>query len=311
LTALCLVLALGAARVGPGPVFTGTPALAPGLLARVQAVNDTWGSTRWRTGLAIISCRSDSLLVGWNAASPLEPASCQKLLVTTCALSSWDRSLVRELDSLLDQSPLRQHLHRVNRRRADSLGLSDHPEFPGYRHLVLANRESNNDEAEWMLHYLMRTRNLDAWTLLSRFLDLHRVPRKGLRVWDGCGLSHRNRVSALTLARLLARVHRWPEGPLFRSTLAVPGRPGTLVRRTLDVGPALAAKTGYIGGVFSLSGFLVAAADTYAFSFIINGCGSGTRAYQLFNGLLNCLYRWDREVIAPGGLRSGQPPRRG
>ena len=80
---------------------------------------------------------------------------------------------------------------------------------------------------------------------------------------------------------------------LFISTLAVPGRPGTLIKRNLDVGPHVAAKTGYIRGVFSLSGYLFGQTDTFAFSFIVNGCGSGTRAYELFNSVLNTVYGWD------------------
>jgi D-alanyl-D-alanine carboxypeptidase len=89
----------------------------------------------------------------------------------------------------------------------------------------------------------------------------------------------------------------------------VPGRPGTLVKRNLDVGHHLAAKTGYIRGVFSLSGFLFGQTDTFAFSFIVNGCGSGTRAYELFNSLLNTIYSWDAgEALA---LPAGMPGKAG
>jgi D-alanyl-D-alanine carboxypeptidase len=184
----------------------------------------------------------------------------------------------------------------------DSLGLNDRPDFPGYRHLVLANRESDNSEAEWMLDFLRRSHQVDAPKLLGSFLDERGIARPGLRVWDACGLSHRNRTAAGTLAKLLVTVYesRWRD--LFISTLAKPGRPGTLVKRNLDVGPHLAAKTGYIRGVFSLSGFLFGQTDTFAFSFIINGCGSGTRAYELFNSLLNTVYSWGagEAVALPG-----------
>ena len=89
---------------------------------------------------------------------------------------------------------------------------------------------------------------------------------------------------------------------MFISTLAVPGRPGTLIKRNLDVGPHLAAKTGYIRGVFGLSGYLFGQTDTFAFSFIVNSCSSGTRAYELFNSLLNTVYGWnaDEAVALPG-----------
>jgi D-alanyl-D-alanine carboxypeptidase/D-alanyl-D-alanine-endopeptidase (penicillin-binding protein 4) len=190
----------------------------------------------------------------------------------------------------------------------DSLGLNARPDFPGYRHLVLANRESDNIEAEWMLDVISRGHSVDAPRLISSFLDERKVKHPGLRVWDACGLSHRNRTTAGTLAGLLVTVYESKWRDLFISTLAVPGRPGTLIKRNLDVGPHVAAKTGYIRGVFSLSGFLFGQTDTLAFSFIVNGCGSGTRAYELFNSLLNAVYSWDagETAVAPAaGCVSG------
>jgi D-alanyl-D-alanine carboxypeptidase len=306
---LTLALAIGVASIGEpaeAPLATSGSTfrfnLRPALDAQVRA----HGSIHWSTGIAVYTCSRDSLLYGFGADRPLRPASCQKLLVTSCALEHWDSSFVRTLDARLDSTNLRAHLHRVNRKFVDSLGLNARPDFPGYRHLVLANRESDNSEAEWMLDILRRGHNLDGNRLLASFLDERGVPRLGLRIWDACGLSHRNRTTAGTLAKLLVTEHesRWRD--LFISTLAVPGRPGTLIKRNLDVGPHLAAKTGYIRGVFSLTGFLFGQTDTFAFSFIVNGCGSGTRAYELFNSLLNTVYSWDagEPVATPAANRT-------
>jgi D-alanyl-D-alanine carboxypeptidase len=284
------------------PAEPVSPSLHFDLKSAIDAQVRTHGSPRWRTGLAVYSCSRDSLVYGLNAKSALSPASCQKLLITACALEHWDSSLVRTLDARLGSSGLRAHVHRINRKFIDSLGLDARPDFPGYRHLVLANRESNNSEAEWMLQALSRRRKVPAWKLMSDFLDERKIARPGLRVWDGCGLSRRNRVAPVTMAKLLVTVYESEWRDLFISTLAVPGRPGTLVRRNLEVGPHLAAKTGYIRRVFSLSGFLFGQTDTFAFSFIVNGCGSGTRAYKLFNSLLNTVYSWNggEAVATPG-----------
>jgi hypothetical protein len=297
---LILAVAVGIAGNG-GPVKPQPQSsiLRFDLKSALDAQVLTHGSTRWRTGLAVYSCSRDSLLYGSGTNTALAPASCQKLLVTYCALEHWDSSLVRTLDARLDSTNIRAHLHRANRKFIDSLGLTARPDFPGYRHLVLANRESDNSEAEGMLDILRRGHKLDGQRLLGSFLDERGISRPGLRVWDACGLSHRNRTTAGTLAKLLVTVYesRWRD--LFISTLAVPGRPGTLIKRTLDVGPHLAAKTGYIRDVFSLSGFLFGQTDTFAFSFIVNGCGSGTRAYELFNSLLNTVYSWNAgEAVA-------------
>jgi D-alanyl-D-alanine carboxypeptidase len=291
-----LILALAVGMTGIGEPVEHQPQSSAGRFDLKSALDTqarTHGSTHWRTGLSVYSCSRDSLLYGLGANQSLSPASNQKLLVTACALEHWDSSLVRILDARLDSTNLRAHLHRVNRKFVDSLGLNARPDFPGYRHLVLANRESDNSEAEWMIDVLRRGRKVDGQGLLGSFLDGRGIARPGLRIWDGCGLSHRNRTTAGTLAKLLVTVYESKWRDLFISTLAVPGRPGTLIKRNLDVGPHVAAKTGYIRGVFSLSGFLFGQTDTFAFSFIINGCGSGTRAYELFNSLLNTVYSWD------------------
>jgi len=305
-----LLAALLSSAPVPAPQVTGNPALAPGLSRRMLEQISLHGSRHWRTGLAVVSCRKDSLLFGYNATTALSPASNQKLLVTACALANWNDTTARRLDSLLDLSPTRKHRIASSPVRADSYGLNAHPEFPGYRHLVLANRESDNMEAQWMLDILSRDQGCAPQTLVGAFLDSCGVPHGGLRVADGCGLARSNRVSPLTLARLLHRIHSSPCSDIFWSTLARPCQPGTLVHRNLNVGDRLAGKTGFIRNVFALSGYLSAEDDTFAFSFILNGCGSGSRAYSLFNGLLDALYGWDSDLqagrLAPSDTGSGQ-----
>lgn len=300
------MLLLLALLFGP-PSNVGRFDLKSSLDAQVQA----HGSKSWRTSIAVYTCSGDSLLYGRSEDVPLAPASNQKLLITACALDQWDSSLVSALDAHLDSTDLRSHIHRVNRKFIDSLGLDARPDFPGYRHLVLANRESDNSEAQWMLDFLSRKDNIAGPHVVDSFLDQRGVARPGLRLADACGLSHRNRAAAATLAELLVTVYKSKWRELFISTMAVPGRPGTLIKRNIDVGPRLAAKTGYIGGVFSLSGFLFGQTDTFAFSFILNGCGSGTRAYRLFNALLNTVYSWDagEAVAAPAIHKSDSDPR--
>ncbi len=273
--------------------FQSSPTLAPGLSELLRATVDDNTGRQWQVGLAVMSCRHDSLLFGYNATTPLCPASNQKLLVTACAFDNWNDTLVGWLDSLLNRNPSCKR-----QAAADSLGMNRYPDFPGYRHLVLANRHSDNLEADWMLASLSRRARKDGHALLCHFLDRKEIPRRGTRVWDGSGLSRRNRVSPLTLAQLLSRVHSWPRAEVFRSSLAVPGQLGTLIHRPLAVGSRLAAKTGYVRGVFALSGYLSCQNDTYAFSFILNNCTSGTQAYQFFNALLNALDEWDTRELA-------------
>lgn len=114
------------------------------------------------------------------------------------------------------------------------------------------------------------------------------VPSQGFQQTDGSGLSRHNRVSARQMTALIAAVLELP-GPapaLFRSSLAVGGRTGTLDDR-LD-GPTVVgrvfAKTGFIGGVSALSGLVESAAGPrYAFSILVE--------YPATDGLNNSCWK--------------------
>jgi D-alanyl-D-alanine carboxypeptidase/D-alanyl-D-alanine-endopeptidase (penicillin-binding protein 4) len=114
------------------------------------------------------------------------------------------------------------------------------------------------------------------------------VPSQGFQQTDGSGLSRHNRVSARQMTALIAAVLELP-GPapaLFRSSLAVGGRTGTLDER-LD-GPTVVgrvfAKTGFIGGVSALSGLVESAAGPrYAFSILVE--------YPATDGLNNSCWK--------------------
>jgi len=73
---------------------------------------------------------------------------------------------------------------------------------------------------------------------------------------DGSGLSGNNRVTPRALVRLLTYVHRTPRMRVVRDNLPVSGREGSLKSRFGDMPGRVAAKTGYIGNVDSLSGFV-------------------------------------------------------
>jgi serine-type D-Ala-D-Ala carboxypeptidase/endopeptidase (penicillin-binding protein 4) len=114
---------------------------------------------------------------------------------------------------------------------------------------------------------------------------------------DGSGLSRRNRTTALALVRALAWAHAQPWSEDFHASMAVAGdRSGTLQRMFVS-GPAagnLHAKTGYIRGVRTLSGYVkTAGGENVVFSFLYNGGGtSGARGVQIQLGEL--IAGWTR-----------------
>jgi D-alanyl-D-alanine carboxypeptidase/D-alanyl-D-alanine-endopeptidase (penicillin-binding protein 4) len=112
---------------------------------------------------------------------------------------------------------------------------------------------------------------------------------------DGSGLSADNRTSAyaMVLAMSYADQQQWKE--VFHQALPVAGKPdGTLNRLFIGTPAAgnLHAKTGYIRGVRSLSGFVkTASGETVVFSMIYNGRNtSGARGIQQNLGTLLASY---------------------
>ena len=106
-----------------------------------------------------------------------------------------------------------------------------------------------------------------------RFLRRHAIPTPGLHVVDGSGLARVNRVSALTIASVLA--YDESRGPLHSLYDLLPqgGRDGTLT--DYDFTSALGrvrAKTGHITGVSSLAGYVnTRHHGRVIFAFLING----------------------------------------
>lgn len=95
---------------------------------------------------------------------------------------------------------------------------------------------------------------------------------------DGSGLSAHNRVTPRALARLLEYVRDTPRQAVVRARLPVSGaQDGSLRSRLTDLSGRVSAKTGYIGGVNSMSGF-VRAADGRELVFVVLANGRGERA---------------------------------
>lgn len=91
---------------------------------------------------------------------------------------------------------------------------------------------------------------------------------------DGSGLTRENRAAPADLVKILLYMREHKAAKTFIDSLPVNGdRKGTLKRRLLapDLKGRIHAKTGHIGGVSSLSGFIESAGgDTFVFSILTN-----------------------------------------
>ncbi|ELR98226.1 D-alanyl-D-alanine carboxypeptidase/D-alanyl-D-alanine-endopeptidase [Gloeocapsa sp. PCC 73106] len=116
------------------------------------------------------------------------------------------------------------------------------------------NQESNNLYAEALLKILEQESGKKIEDILTEL----GVNPESYQLVDGSGLSRHNLVSPQALVQTLSLMTQSPYAEIYRHSLPQPGNPGTLSSRwsNLERKPNLQAKSGYLTGVASLSGYL-------------------------------------------------------
>lgn len=154
--------------------------------------------------------------------------------------------------------------------------------------LARANKDSMNLYAESLCKRLghAATGNSGSWenglAAIGQFLTADAgVPVDQLSLDDGSGLSRLNRISPDAIVRVLAFNHASPASKMYMDSLSVAGEDGTLQDRfrgsTLQ--HRVLAKSGYINGVSSLSGYFQGADQRwYAFSILMNNIPDGSNS---------------------------------
>lgn len=98
-----------------------------------------------------------------------------------------------------------------------------------------------------------------------------------MEVTDGSGLSHDNRLSAMTLAQVLLKMYSDPKYQVLIDGLPVGGISGTLQNRFITTSPKsiglVRAKTGSLRGVVTLAGYVDSAEHQYAFVILADRVG--------------------------------------
>ncbi len=112
---------------------------------------------------------------------------------------------------------------------------------------------------------------------VSAFLQKTGADPAQYHLEDGCGLSRNDRVSPETILHVLLYNFASKNRDAFINSLSVAGVDGTLEHRFQgSLKSRVFAKTGYINGVSSLSGYLKTESDHwYAFSIIFNNVPGG------------------------------------
>ncbi len=116
--------------------------------------------------------------------------------------------------------------------------------------------------------------------MLRGFLNQAGVPNDQYVFYDGSGLSRQNLVTPHAVVQLLRYAALQPWGASFRDTLPVSGIDGSLSDRfkSLDLQGRIYAKTGALGGVKSLSGYVTTKhGEQFAFSILTNNFNLPTK----------------------------------
>ena len=148
------------------------------------------------------------------------------------------------------------------------------------------NQNSNNVYAEAILKTLgrlqeptsldSRASGVNAVRQVLSSLDVN--PNRYSMV-DGSGLAERDRASAEAFVQTLQAMALQPEAQIFRRSLAVAGRSGTLINRMGNTSAAgvVSAKTGTLQGAVALSGYINAPNySPLVFSMIVNSDDSAS-----------------------------------
>lgn len=154
---------------------------------------------------------------------------------------------------------------------------------PLSRLIAVTNQDSNNVYAESLLKTIGRLQepsSLDTTVsgvnaVKSVLTDLGVNPNRYSMV-DGSGLAERNRASAEAFVQTLQAMALRPEADVYRRSMAVAGRSGTLTNRMRSTAAAgvVAGKTGTLRGAISLSGYVNAGPSPLVFSVLVNSNGS-------------------------------------
>ena len=120
--------------------------------------------------------------------------------------------------------------------------------------------------------------------MVSGVLEKMGVPAEEFVMYDGSGLSRMNMVSPYAVARLLINMRESNEFAIYYDSLPLAGVDGTLKRRMRGTAAEnnVRAKTGYVGHVRSLSGYVETAdGEPVVFSILVNYYTIPTRAVEV------------------------------
>lgn len=164
--------------------------------------------------------------------------------------------------------------------------LASHTSPPMRQLLAHTNKHSHNGYAE-TLFKLVGAKLAGTPSTNARSQESVRKALEGLQIrWDkvklgnGSGLYHADQVTCETVVDLLRAMAADPAGEVWRSSLPIGGKDGTLRGRQHAFAGQVRAKTGTLDDVSGLAGYAESDGQRYVFAFFFNNLRSGAGPYR-------------------------------
>lgn len=125
-----------------------------------------------------------------------------------------------------------------------------------------------------------------SWALGARAvlatLNAEGINTAELTISDGSGLSRENRCSARQLTSVLTWINRQPYSSIFRESLSIAGKDGSLRKRLKELPGVVLGKTGTMRGIRTLSGYITSPTGRprYAFAILFNSYKGPSTPYK-------------------------------
>ena len=215
--------------------------------------------------------------------------------------------LVRKFDNTLKQAGLQvSRATRVTRTPAPKsfVQLAAIKSDPLSKLVATTNLQSNNLYAESLLKVLGSQRlagssdtRISGIAAIKDILAKQGVDTRQLQMVDGSGLAPNNRTSAKALVQTLQVMSKGSNAAIFRQSLPVAGRSGTLSTRFVGT-PAqdrVFAKTGTISNVVSLAGYITPPNHSpLSFAVLVNDNSSPSALRALVDEMVVFLSQLER-----------------
>lgn len=206
---------------------------------------------------------------------------------------------VRKFDDILEGSMVMVDKTTIVKRTPAPAGLTELAavESPALSELVYeTNQQSNNLYSETLLKVLgaqampgATDTSKSGTAAVRSILAGLGVDVRQLQMMDGSGLAPSNRASGLVLVQTLQAMAKHPQADLYRRSLPIGGRSGTLSSRFRGTAAEnrVFAKTGTISGVVSLGGYVTPRnAKPLVFGIIVNSSSSASAIRALVDEMV-------------------------